>query len=164
MRFTGSLAAPVVDLEALKAALDVAAKTAIRGALQEYLTIALDVIPNWSGASRATFNSLAQQVGVDTEASGGGVPVGEADTNSTFILGDNGIYQFTYSTHLSWLAWNEYINANENPDPGKWPPPALLTHPGPYHSQAFGISSALHWLEDFQWPMPEFTARTIKVG
>lgn len=34
MRFTGSLAAPVVDLEALKAALDVAAKTAIRGAFQ----------------------------------------------------------------------------------------------------------------------------------
>src|SRR5271166_3796342 len=149
MKFSGQLAIPVLDLASVKAALDKAAKTAIRGALQEYLTVALEVIPNWSGASRATFNSLAEQVGVATGASGGGVSTGEADTNSVLVLGDGGQYKFTYATHLSWLAWNEYNNANENPDPGKWPPPAKLIHPGPYQSQAFGISSALHFLEDF---------------
>ncbi len=163
MRFTGQLAIPVLDLAAVKAALDQAAKKAIRGALQEYLTIVLDEIPNWSGASRATLNSLADQVGVATMASGGGVGVGEADSNNSLILGENGLYQFKYATHLSWLAWNEYNNANETPDPGKWPPPAKLIHPGPYHSQAFGISAALHFLEDFQWPAPEFTAQIVRV-
>ncbi len=164
MQFTGSLAIPRLDAEAVKAALDQAAKTAIRGMLQEFISVALDNIPNWSGASRATFNQLAGQVGISTGASGGGVSVGEADSGGELILGDNGIYQFTYTTHLSWLVWNEFQNANENPDPGKWPPPATLIHPGPYKSQAFGVSVALHFLEDFQWPAPEFTAEIIKVG
>ena len=35
-----------------------------------------------------------------------------------------GDYTFTYSTTLPWLIWNEYHNANVEPDPTMYLPPA----------------------------------------
>ena len=46
-----------------------------------------------------------------------------------------GVYTFTYSTTLPWLVWNEYHDANVDPDPTKYPPPAKLKKPGPYTSR-----------------------------
>ena len=37
-----------------------------------------------------------------------------------------GHYTFTYQTTLPWLIWNEFNDANVDPDPTKWPPPAVL--------------------------------------
>ena len=165
MKFTGSLPGVRFDVAATRAALDQAAKQAIRGALQEFLIAALAPIPNWSGASRATFNALANQVGVNTEASGGGVSAGEADSTGSVVLGDNGIYSFTYTTSLTWLTWNEFHDANEDPDSGKWPPPAMLHSPGPYGSQMLGMAAALNFLADYDFfPGVTITSNPIKVG
>ena len=46
-----------------------------------------------------------------------------------------GHYTFTYQTSLPHLIWNEYHDANTDPDPTKYPPPAKLWKPGPYEFQ-----------------------------
>ena len=48
---------------------------------------------------------------------------------------ETGEYSFSYSTTLPWLIWNEYHNANVEPDPTLF---GRLTKPGPYNFQAVG--------------------------
>jgi len=53
---------------------------------------------------------------------------------------ETGEYSFSYSTTLPWLIWNEYHNANVEPDPTLF---GRLTKPGPYNFQAVGARTFL---------------------
>jgi len=84
-------------------------------------------IPIWSGASRATFEKLASELGTYVPS---GPPVGNApdrtsvgrrlSTKSGVIEDKNNAYVgFLYSTHLAHLHYNEYNLAVAGP----WPQP-----------------------------------------
>jgi hypothetical protein len=78
-------------------------------------------IPTWSGASRATFQKLASELGTS-------VPIGSLRTKSRVSLGrstsaGSGIIEnksyvgFQYSTNLRYLAYNEYNAARAGTPP-----------------------------------------------
>jgi hypothetical protein len=83
-------------------------------------------IPTWSGASRATFQRLAQELGTT-------VPIGpivarkdrtslglaNAQGSGVFIDSAAGSFKFTYATQLRYLAYNEF----NPPVPGLPPQP-----------------------------------------
>src|SRR5208282_1292757 len=163
MKFKAQFIAPRIDISGYRDALDKAMKEAISQALMEWLDRVLEEIPEWSGASRATFSALASAIGM-------GIPTAPT-TNAKVMVGDRtaeclassvgsklsineppGHYTFTYQSNLPWLVWNEYNNANESPDPTKWPPPALLLKPGPYEFQAKGLNTFIQFSKGVSLP------------
>lgn len=82
------------------------------------------IIPTWSGASRATFQKLAQELGTT-------VPIGpivarkdrtslglaNAQGSGVFISAAAGSYKFTYATQLRYLVYNEFNRAVRGPAP-----------------------------------------------
>ena len=158
MRFTGKLVAPRFDLDEYRTRLDAEMKKAIRAGLREWLEAALAPIPNWSGASRATFTVLAEAAGISTGAVGGGVALGQM--LSQCKLSDNtppGVYSFSYGTDLTWLVWNE---VNSQPEPtfkGK------LRNPIPYESQPRGLIAFLHFADDVKLPVVNMTAKEVNL-
>jgi hypothetical protein len=171
MRFTSQFAAPRINLDRYRKALDRHMREVIAQALAEWLEAVLREIPVWSGASRATFEHLAQTIGMDVP----NVPVvhcpdkiaeGALDgLQSKLELGETaGVYAFTYKTSLPHLVWNEYHNANLDPDPGKFPPPAVLKKPGPYEFQAKGAVAFLRFAYNVDLPSvcPFIEAKKVK--
>jgi len=97
---------------------------------------AIEKIPVWSGASRATFLHLASELNfpIDIQVSGTAKPrinlgmaksSGELDDN-----GRDGIVSMRYQTNLDHLVFNEYQNANAYGH--------HLKNPGPYQFQKAG--------------------------
>ena len=127
-----------------------------RAALQERLTEALKngavawlrataegKVPVWSGASRATFSALANQVDFALSiALASGAPnridLGVAHGVGLFETETPGLVSFTYSTTLPHLIINEYHDANTFINPKTGQPYFHLKTPGPYHFQEAG--------------------------
>jgi hypothetical protein len=66
---------------------------------------------------------------------------GEAQSDGSLTANkDTGEYSFTYGTTLPWLIWNEYHNANVEPDPTLF---GRLIKEGPYNFQAVGARAFL---------------------
>jgi hypothetical protein len=105
---------------------------------------ATEIVPVWSGASRATFSPLASYVGYVLSLSPVGnapnrVQLGINNGEATFEANpDTGIYSFSYSTMLPHLIINEYYNANTFINPLTGQQYFHLINPGPYHFQEAG--------------------------
>jgi hypothetical protein len=164
MKFKVQFVAPRIDVSSYRDALDMALKEAISQALMEWLDRVLEEIPEWSGASRATFSTLAETIGMvipSVPTASAKVMVGNrvseglmSSAGSKLSLNEPpGQYTFTYQSNLPWLVWNEYNNANENPDPTKWPPPAKLLKPGPYDFQAKGLMTFIQFSKGVRLPV-----------
>ena len=152
MKFKAQLTAMRIDLAGYREELDKTLRAEIAHGLMAWLDSVLNEIPSWSGASRATFVALAEKIGMHVPITttpnarvmagdrvGRGVVSGAA---SRLNLNDPpGHYTFEYHTDLPWLVWNEYHDANVEPDETKWPPPAKLLKPGPYEFQAKGAAA-----------------------
>jgi hypothetical protein len=137
MKVTHSFRAPRINVDQYRTALDRHMKEVLAQGLMEWLRAALLEIPNWTGASRATFWRLAETINAQVDASGPRVGIGQLTGDGSMQTDKmKGVYTFTYSTTLPWLVWNEWHDANVDPDPTKYPPPARLKKPGPYHFQA----------------------------
>lgn len=153
MKFTHSFRAPRINVDAYKKALDKHMREALAQGLMEWLDACLLEIPNWTGASRATFWRLGETIGMSVGASGSRVAIGHAaGSGSLNADSDKGVYTFTYGTTLPWLIWNEYHNANVDPDPTKYPPPAKLRKPGPYHFQEKGAKAFQKYAQSVSLP------------
>jgi hypothetical protein len=171
MKCTGKFAAPRIDLDGYRAVLDKAMRETLAQALVEWLTRVLEEIPSWSGASRATFALLADTIGMSVPNAPAtnsriGQGMSESIGSKLSVNEPAGHYTFTYQTTLPWLIWNEYNDANVDPDPTKWPPPAVLKKPGPYEFQAKGLVAFLHFADGVRLPSvkPFIKAKTIKAG
>jgi hypothetical protein len=84
-------------------------------------------IPVWSGASRATFQRLAQSLGTSIPmdpivAPESRVSLGRASSAGSGVVKDAGkpYVGFVYSTNLRYLAYNEYNQAIKGPYPRPW--------------------------------------------
>lgn len=141
MRFRGTLRAVRFDLSDYQRALHAHMVREIQDAAKAWLQAALSPIPVWSGASVATFLKLSATVsfplGVSPQAGvSGRIALGRRESDGELNLGEGGEYTFRYETELAHLIWNEFHNANINPDPTLF---GRLLNPGPYEFQAAGL-------------------------
>lgn len=146
MKFTAKLFAPRINVEAYRKALDRHMTETVMHGASAWLQAVLVEIPVWSGASHATFSKLAaaigQGFGIAGERSGEGLAQSTGEVQSA-----RGRYVFTYSTTLPWLIWNEYHNANVDPDPTLF---YRLLQPGPYNFQRKGAEAFERFAETVQ--------------
>lgn len=160
MKFTHSFRSPRIDVERYRTELDKRMREAVAQAVMEWLDAVLLEIPVWSGASRATFVKLAAQIGMGVPIAAGnsGSLVnrldrrGEGVAQSTGTVEydkDRGRYAFVYGTTLPWLIWNEYHNANSDPDPTLF---YRVLKEGPYGFQAKGEEAFKRYAETVELP------------
>jgi hypothetical protein len=164
MKFTAQFSIPRIDVAAYQSALHAHMSDMIAHALMVWLEAVLAEIPVWSGASRATFVKLAQQIGYSLPVAPAAVSAahglftsridrtgrGEASSDGGVVTNQQtGEYSFTYSTTLPWLIWNEYHNANIEPDPTLF---YRLIKEGPYNFQAIGARAFLRFADRVDLP------------
>ena len=118
MKFTGSLAAPRLDLSAYRRAMDKHLREAIAQALMAWLeATVLAEVPVWSGASRATFRALANHIEYNIPifpVAPSRISRGEAESSGSLETDEaKGRYVFKYQTTLPWLLINEYFDATQ---------------------------------------------------
>jgi len=134
--------------------------------LMEWLQVVIVEVPIWSGASRATFVKLAQHIDFSVPVSGGPAPVDRSGEGMAASKGEfeadinSGQYTFTYGTSLPWLIWNEYHNANIDPDPTLF---AKLKKPGPYDFQTKGAAAFIHMTRLIDLPRVAPYIRSIAI-
>lgn len=145
MRLTARFRIPRVDFNRFQTALHERLSEALVQAAFKWLeATATDIVPVWSGASRATFSPLASQIGyvltlAPVPTAPNRVDLGIANGTGTFETdAGQGLYRFTYSTTLPHLIINEYYNANTFINPKTGLPYFHLRRPGPYHFQRVG--------------------------
>lgn len=113
----------------------------------------------------ATFQPLASKIGMTLAISPtvkrGGLNMGLNNATGEFIAdADKGKFEFTYSTTLAHLIYNEFNNANISPDPGLY---SQLINPGPYRFQEKGLEAFQRVAADARLPEPTYTITTIRV-
>lgn len=164
MKMTATLRLPKIDLSGYRRALDTHMTKVIVEATQAWLQAVVGIIPVWSGASLATFTKLASQVQFQIEIN----PVA-IDRVSTGISASEGRietkgdkYVFHYKTTLPWLIWNEYNNANTNPDPTLF---YRVKKEGPYNFQIDGYEAFRRYADTVKLPSvkPFVITRTRKI-
>lgn len=91
---------------------------------QAWISTAVDTtpIPTWSGASRATFQKLANELGTSVpigpiKAPKDRTSLGRSTSSSGVWEEGNDYVGFTYETDLRYLAYNEYNKAIKGPPP-----------------------------------------------
>jgi len=146
MRFKYMFRRPVLDFERFKKDLDKRMRELIALGLAAWLEAVVAEVPVWSGASRATFLKVAGEIGYPVEVGGGTAinrtGVGQSASTGELIADiESGLYMFIYGTTLPWLVWNEYHNANSDPDPTLF---GKLKKPGPYNFQVRGAAAFVH--------------------
>ena len=149
MKFTSQFSIPRIDVSAYQKALDQHMTHTIAQALMVWLEAVLAEIPVWSGASRATFTKLASAISYSIPID----PVAVDRTGRGMASGDGGMvtdrttgeYTFSYSTTLPWLIWNEYHNANVDPDPSLF---YRVLKEGPYNFQIVGARAFLRFADN----------------
>lgn len=161
MKFTVRFQAPTISVAKWQARLDTVLGTQIEKAATVWLNATvLLAIPVWSGASRATFLKLAREVsfpltitGIKSSATGfitagkAGPRLGFQQSKGEVSRGQQaGVYTFTYGTTLFHLVFNEYNDANANPEAGKLF--ARLHEPGPYNFQEIGKDAFEDYAKD----------------
>jgi hypothetical protein len=138
MKVKATLPVPRLDLEAYRASAHEHLTEILTQAAFEWVTAATDKIPVWSGASWATFLHVSRDIGFQLVIA----PKSNAPRRISYGLSNSGgeleadpttgRYFLHYDTKLKHLIWNEFNNANTNPDPGLL---SQLIDPGPYHFQ-----------------------------
>lgn len=126
MKFSYDLEIPRLDMVALKKAYVHVLENANEQAGRAWLEAAINKtpIPTWSGASRATFEKLADELGTSVaygpqRSRKDRKPLGRATSAGSGVWDeDDGWYKgFTYETELRYLAYNEYNAAVKGPPP-----------------------------------------------
>lgn len=163
MRFSFEYSTLHLSTSVWKKLLDQELRAALTQGGLIWLNAALSQIPIWSGASRGTFLKLAAKIGYSIGI-GGGVPwlsgpsYGEAHSTANLTVFD-GAYVLEYTTNLWHLVYNEYNDANANPEAGRLF--ARLKQPGPYNFQDIAGESFRAFAKSVRLPTP-LRAMTIK--
>jgi hypothetical protein len=166
MRFTGVYTLPRLNLNAyLRNLHDVLSEAMARAAFA-WLEATADKIPQWSGASAATFLHLAREVSYSLPISQAGIAPNRVNLGlrhgdgSVEVDRAQGRYFFSYSTTLEHLIYNEFNNANVKPDPTLF---SRLINPGPYRFQQRGKVAFLRVASSVRLPNPFLYLKTRKV-
>ena len=155
MRFTGKLVSFDIDMAKYKKKLHEQLLEDLGRTAFAWLDEVLARIPEWSGASRATFLHLAREVGYSLSISpkvisriAFGTQHGQG---SISVDKAKGLYTFTYSTDLKWLVSNEYRHNTKENDPSVF---YRLLRPGPYKFQKGGLAAFERESQGVRLPNP----------
>lgn len=162
MKMRAKLQVPRVNHESYARHVDTRGRELTSRAIFEYLEVVQDVIPQWSGASLASFTHLANIISAPLVVNAQGwmadrplyaaqrqedaKSLSEAELTFT-----GGRYGFRYATALPHLVFNEYSNANVEIDPHVW---SELITPGPYNFQQATQARVIEVLQWFVLPDP----------
>jgi hypothetical protein len=166
MKFKYSYRSPQIDLVSYKKELDKTMRELLALGLASWLEAVIAEVPLWSGASRATFLKVASEIGYPVPVGGGPAPldrigIGQSASTGELVADiESGLYTFTYGTSLPWLIWNEYHNANFEPDPTLF---GRLKNPGPYNFQVKGAAAFVHATGDASLPLVAPYVRSKRV-
>ncbi len=160
MKFTGVFHAPRLNEASYRKLMQERLTDALTEAAVQWLGAVVPNIPVWSGASAATFLPLARKVAYGNSPIPNNYGLRHAEGDFDPGKSDPHRYVFTYSTTLAHLIWNEFHNANVDPDPTKWPPPAVLRNPGPYEFQKLGQEAFEKYAAGVSLPNPFVALRT----
>lgn len=143
------------DIERYKQALADAAAEAVQQAALLWLLEATGIIPVWSGASHGTFLPIADALGIplpiDPEVTSR-IQLGRSKSDGEFEIDvQGGKYFFSYKTELEHLIYNEYNDANSNPDATLF---SKLRKPGPYGFQIAAQKAFESEIRTFRPPDP----------
>jgi len=115
-------------------------------------------IPTWSGASRATFSKLAQELGTSVpigpiKAKKDRVGLGKSTSSGSGVVENKakGYVGFVYETNLSYLAYNEYNLATAGPPPQPYSNNVRFT---PYNFQSRAQAAWLKVAQTAKLPNP----------
>ena len=132
---------------------------------QAWIRAAVDEtpIPTWSGASRATFQRLASELGTSVplgpiRSKTNRVALGKASSAGSGVFEKEYEVGFTYETHLQYLVYNEYNAAVQGPPPQPYSNRVRFT---PYHFQPRAESAWRAVAETAKLPNPY---RYLKTG
>jgi len=171
MKFTGKFKAPRLALKQYQKRLAQQLNTAIAEATAEWLGAVVDRVPVWSGASRATFLPLARAIDYSLTiqpsvfAGRNRVNLGLSRSDGVVVSDPAaGKFFMHYETSLPHLIWNEFHNANIDPDPTKFRDVDLID-PGPYEFQKLGQEAFERYAAGVSLPDPYLSlrVRTIRV-
>lgn len=167
MKFKGTFVAPRVDFTKWRQQLHQDLLDLLSQAAFEWLNETAKTIPQWSGASAATFLHLARQIGyslpIDRAATArvSGESRGLRESKGEFVSDpQSGKYHFEYSTTLAHLIYNEFNNANIVPDETLF---SRLLQPGPYRFQERGRAAFLRVASGVRLPAPIYKLKRIRV-
>ncbi len=158
MKVTHSFRAPRIDVDQYRTALDRHMKEVLAQGLMEWLDARCLEIPNWSGASRATFWRLAETINAQVDASGPRVGIGQlAGDGSMQTDKMKGVYTFTYTrrcrgwsgtstTTPTWTRTRRSIRRRPS-----------LKKPGPYHFQAQAAFAFMRFADTVRLPPSPLT-------
>jgi hypothetical protein len=162
-KIRGKFRVPEFDMDKYKEILHKHLTEVLIQSAMQWLGAATAIVPVWSGASRATFLHLARAIAysltiqpVTNSRIGMGLAAGEGGLR---LDKDKGTFTFFYSTTLDHLVYNEYVNANEIPDPTLY---SQLIEPGPYHFQEAAAEMFKSEIKEASLPDPRL-ALTSKV-
>ncbi len=171
MKFSAAFERAVIDVPAFMRELDRTLREALAAGIHAYLQRMLEIIPAWSGASRATFielaNTISFSVPIEVNAWNGSsdrTALGQrCGTGRLIVNATTGQYHFEYTNDLHYLTFNEEHNANSGGDPAVY---SKLKSPGPYHFQekcaaAFGSVARYTSLPS---PFQSLKFSTLRVG
>ena len=157
MKIKATFQVPRFNVTTYVSALSEVLSDALAQAAFDWINAATAEIPVWSGASHATFLRLANaidfklnideapnapsRIGYGQRNSDGGLDVDEA----------RGRFFFMYETRLKHLVYNEFNNANIDPDSGLL---SRLLNPGPYEFQKTAAEAFLRSVRSVILPDP----------
>jgi len=153
MKFKGSLVTLHFSLSDYQKRLHETLSNEIAHAAFIWLEAVLSEIPTWSGASRATFLSLAREVEYSLTIAPRAmsrIPYGQRHGDGEVKTDPaKGLYTFSYETTLRWLVHNEYNSPDTDPEVFY-----RLLKPGPYHFQQKGQAAFRKFAADVRLPSP----------
>lgn len=163
MQWKAIFKAPRLDLAGYRVRLQQELGDALAFATAEWLDAAVNAVPVWSGASRATFLPLASfisfHVSIAPVKRRGGINLGLQNASGNFEAdGKSGRFFFTYETTLEHLIYNEFNDGNISPGPGQF---GTLINPGPYDFQEKGKAAFDRFAPNVGLPNP-FSTLSVK--
>lgn len=166
MKIKATFRAARIDFSAYRKALQERLGDMLALAAFEWLAATTATIPVWSGASMATFQPLASQISfnlsINPVSFADRISLGLSNATGTFVAdAASGKFEFSYSTSLAHLIYNEFNNANISPDPTLF---ARLIKPGPYQFQIKGADAFRKVAQDVELPAPTYKLTTIQAG
>ncbi len=161
MKFKPNFTSIELDMPAYKRALDQYLTVKLKASGRKWLDATVRTsthIPTWSGASRATFQKLANELGTtvpigpirakkDRTALGRASAVG----SGVEVNPAKGIWKFTYATQLRYLIYNEYNPPVPGAPPKPWSTAVRFT---PYGFQDKGEAVWLDFVRNVVLPNP----------
>lgn len=158
MRFLSSLKGLVLNVRSFLGNTDAKMQLATEEAARIWLNTAIPAVPVWSGASRATFQQLADAVGVDVPIdvkpnAPNRVALGRLNSRGGIERDGNGRWRFYYENNLRYLAANETRSVSVGQYGVKWG----LIEPTPYNFQAAARAAVQAYAKTVTLPRIEIT-------